>query len=159
MKKRFSILLSAIMLMSIATGCSDSGEETTTDSQTTVEQGATDSKFDISTEITIISREDGSGTRGAFTELFDIIEKTEDGKKIDMTTDYADITQSTGVMLTSVSSNEHAIGYVSLGSLSNEVKALSIDGVSATKENIKNEGNYSVDPSKTKINVEKTCSI
>ncbi len=87
--------------------------------------------------ITVISREDGSGTRGAFVELFKIEEKDADGNKVDLTTEDADITNNTSVMMTSVSGNERAIGYISLGSLNDTVKALKIDGAAATVENIK----------------------
>ncbi len=93
--------------------------------------------------ITVISREDGSGTRGAFIELFGIEKKDANGVKIDYTIDSADITNSTSVMLTSVAQNKSAIGYISLGSLNDTVKALSIDGAAATAENIKN-GAYKI---------------
>lgn len=104
---------------------------------------ATKSGFDMSSEITVISREDGSGTRGAFVELFGIEQKDVNGEKVDHTVSTADITQSTGVMMTSVSQNTHAIGYISLGSLNDSVKALKIDGAEATVENIKN-GSYKI---------------
>ena len=91
----------------------------------------------IAEEINVISREDGSGTRGAFVELFGIEQKNEAGEKIDYTTDECDITNSTSVMMTSVAGNECAIGYISLGSLNDTVKALEIDGAAATVENIK----------------------
>ena len=94
-------------------------------------------------DITICSREDGSGTRGAFIELFGIEEKDADGNKIDNTTEEANITNSTEVMLTSVAGDEYAIGYVSLGSLNDTVKALKIDGAEATAENIK-AGTYKI---------------
>ena len=97
----------------------------------------------LADEINVISREDGSGTRGAFIELFGIEQKNEAGEKIDCTTDECDITNSTSVMMTSVFGNENAIGYISLGSLNDAVKALAIDGAEASVENIK-AGAYSV---------------
>ena len=97
----------------------------------------------VAEEINVISREDGSGTRGAFIELFGIEQKDADGNKVDYTTDEADITNSTSVMMTSVSSNPSAIGYISMGSLNETVKALAIDGVAASVENIK-AGSYTV---------------
>ena len=97
----------------------------------------------VAEEINVISREDGSGTRGAFIELFGIEQKNADGKKIDYTTDDCDITNSTSVMMTSVAGNDCAIGYISLGSMNDTVKALKIDGVEASVENIKN-GTYKV---------------
>ena len=101
------------------------------------------SVFALADEINVISREDGSGTRGAFVELFGIEQKNAEGKKIDYTTDECDITNSTSVMMTSVAGNDCAIGYISLGSLNNTVKALAIDGTEATVENIK-AGTYNV---------------
>ena len=100
-------------------------------------------KWNKKSAISVISREDGSGTRGAFIELFGIEQKNSAGKKIDYTTDEATITNSTAVMLTSVASDKYAIGYVSLGSLNNSVKALKIDGADATVANIKN-GSYKI---------------
>ena len=96
-----------------------------------------------SNEITVISREDGSGTRGAFVELFGIEEKDSDGNKVDKTIATAEITNSTNVMMTTVEGNKNAIGYVSLGSLNEKVKVVEIDGAEATVENIKN-GSYKV---------------
>ena len=94
-------------------------------------------KWNKKSAISVISREDGSGTRGAFIELFGIEQKNSAGKKVDYTTDEATITNSTAVMLTSVASDKYAIGYVSLGSLNNSVKALKIDGVIPSEETIK----------------------
>ena len=85
--------------------------------------------------INVISREDGSGTRGAFIELFGIQEE-KDGAKVDMTTVDASITNSTSVMMTTVAGDENAIGYISLGSLNDTVKAVKIDGAEATAENV-----------------------
>ena len=101
------------------------------------------SAFALAEEINVISREDGSGTRGAFIELFGIEQKNEAGEKIDYTTDDCDITNSTSVMMTSVAGNDCAIGYISLGSMNETVKALTIDGAAASVENIKN-GSYKV---------------
>ena len=92
--------------------------------------------------INLVSREEGSGTRGAFVEIFDLLQKQGD-KKIDMTSPRAEITNSTAVMLTTIARNKNAIGYVSLGALSNSVKALNIDGVAPTAANIKSK-KYSV---------------
>lgn len=100
-------------------------------------------KWNENSEINVISREEGSGTRGAFIELFGIEKKSADGKKIDFTTDEASITNSTAVMMTTVSQNQYAIGYISLGSLNDSVKAVKIDGAAATVENIKN-GTYKI---------------
>lgn len=92
--------------------------------------------------INLVSREEGSGTRGAFVEIFDLLQK-QGNKKIDMTSPRAEITNSTAVMLTTIARNKNAIGYVSLGALNNSVKALNIDGVAPTAANIKSK-KYSV---------------
>lgn len=100
-------------------------------------------KWNKKSAINVISREDGSGTRGAFIELFGIEKKDSSGKKIDFTTEEAAITNSTAVMMTSVSQDKYAIGYISLGSLNDSVKALKVDNSSASVENIKN-GSYKI---------------
>ena len=102
----------------------------------------TESDWDNTRDISVISREDGSGTRGAFVELFGIQEEI-DGEKVDMTTEEASITNSTSVMMSSVAQDEYAIGYISLGSLDDSIKALTIDGAEATAENIKS-GTYKI---------------
>ncbi|MBE5922612.1 MAG: phosphate ABC transporter substrate-binding protein [Lachnospiraceae bacterium] len=94
--------------------------------------------------ITVLTREDGSGTRGAFIELFGIEEKNADGKKVDNTVETAEITNSTAVMMQTVSGNKNSIGYVSLGSLNKDmVKAVKVDSAEASVENVKN-GSYKV---------------
>ncbi|MDO5540441.1 MAG: substrate-binding domain-containing protein [Eubacteriales bacterium] len=93
--------------------------------------------------ISVISREDGSGTRGAFIELFGVEEKDADGNKVDNTTIDASITNNTAVMMSTVAGDTSAIGYISLGSLNDTVKAVKIDGAQATAENIK-DGTYKV---------------
>ena len=94
-------------------------------------------------EITVVSREDGSGTRGAFVELFGVQDEDDKGEKTDMTTEDATITSSTEVVMTTVAGNKNAIGYCSLGSLNDTVKAVKIDGVEATVDNI-NNGKYAI---------------
>ena len=100
-------------------------------------------KFNNKKSISVLSREDGSGTRGAFIELFGIEKKDANGKKVDYITEEAAITNSTAVMLTSVAGDGYAIGYVSLGSLNDSVKAVKIDGADATVANITN-GSYKI---------------
>ena len=105
MKKFIAVLSVATMAAGLAVGCgsSDSGSS---------DDKSSKGDWDSSNDITIVSREDGSGTRGAFIELFGIEEK-KDGEKVDMTTDDAQITNSTSVMLTTVAGDDYAIGYVS----------------------------------------------
>lgn len=100
-------------------------------------------EFNVNQEITVVSREDGSGTRGAFIELVGVQEKNADGKKVDKTTKEAIIADKTDVMLSQVAGNESAIGYVSVASLNENVKALKVDGIEPTTETIKT-GNYKV---------------
>ncbi|WP_373713536.1 substrate-binding domain-containing protein [Streptococcus sp.] len=104
--------------------------------------GSSDSSSQGST-INVVSREEGSGTRGAFIELFGVQEKNADGEKVDLTTNTAIVTNSTAVMLTTVGGDANAIGYASLGSLDDTNKILQIDGVDATVENIK-DGSYKI---------------
>jgi len=94
-------------------------------------------------EITVVSREAGSGTRGAFVELTGVEAKDADGKKVDMTYEDAIIQNGTAQVITTVEGDENAIGYISLGSLGDTVKAVTVGGVEATPENVKN-GSYSV---------------
>ncbi|HIZ76846.1 MAG TPA: substrate-binding domain-containing protein [Firmicutes bacterium] len=101
--------------------------------------GASTGNFDQAGDITVVSREDGSGTRGAFVELFGIEEEDADGNTVDNTTDDAVIANKTDVMLTNIAGDPQSIGYVSLGSLNDTVKAVTIDGVEATADNVKNE--------------------
>ncbi len=105
--------------------------------------GCSESKWNKNSSINVLSREEGSGTRGAFVELFGVEKKNDQGKKVDYTTDEASITNSTAVMLTTVAGNKYAIGYVSLGSLSSAVKAVKIDGSDASVNNI-NNGSYKI---------------
>ena len=127
MKKSLKKCLGAVLLMAAGAGscCYAAG------------------KWNKKSQIDVISREDGSGTRGAFIEIFGIEKKNAEGKKIDYTTEEAAITNSTAVMLSSVAGDKYAIGYVSLGSLNNSVKALQIDGAEASVENI-NNGSYKI---------------
>ena len=137
LKKFIAILSVATMTAGLAVGCGSSDSASSDD-----KSSKSESDWDSSNDITIVSREDGSGTRGAFIELFGIEEK-KDGEKVDMTTDDAQITNSTSVMLTTVAGDDYAIGYVSLGSLNDTVKAVKIDGAEASVDNVKN-GSYKV---------------
>ncbi|SHI68933.1 substrate-binding domain-containing protein [Parasporobacterium paucivorans] len=101
-----------------------------------------DKNFDPKKGITVISREDGSGTRGAFSDLFELVVKTDD-TQTDTTTLEAIIANKTGVVISDVVSDMYAIGYVSIGSLNESVKAVKINGVEAVGENVKN-GTYEV---------------
>lgn len=104
--------------------------------------GTACAEFDASKSITVISREEGSGTRGAFVELTGVEQKIDD-KKVDMTTEDAQITNNTSAMLMTVAGDAQAIGYVSLGSLNDSVKAVKVAGVEATAENVAN-GTYAI---------------
>ena len=93
--------------------------------------------------ISVVTREEGSGTRGAFIELTGVEEKDADGNKVDNTTVDAISVNSTAIVMTTVSGNDKAIGYISLGSLNDTVKPLQIDGVDPTADNI-NNGTYTL---------------
>ena len=147
MKKKVAVLLiTGIMAVAMtACGSSNSGTDNSgsTDGTAKTESSAdADGDWDNTRDITVVSREDGSGTRGAFVELFGIEEEVN-GEKVDMTTEEANITNSTSVMMSTVAQDEYAIGYISLGSLDDSVKAVKIDGSEATAENIKN-GSYKI---------------
>ena len=145
MKKFIALMAVTGMIASMAAGCGSSSDTTdnSADGNTADATDTASSDWDNTSDITIVSREDGSGTRGAFIELFGIEQKQDDGTKVDMTTTDAQITNNTSVMMTTVADNEYAIGYISLGSLDDSVKALKIDGAEATADNIEN-GSYKV---------------
>ncbi len=105
--------------------------------------GDSSESSDSGESINVVSREDGSGTRGAFVELFGVEQEDENGETVDMTTESASITNSTAVMMTTVAGDANAIGYISLGSLDDSVKAVKIDGAEATVDNVKS-GDYKV---------------
>lgn len=119
------------------TGCGSSNGASGSDAGSGSDTGS------ASQPISVVSREDGSGTRGAFVELTGVEEKDADGNKTDNTTADAIISNSTEIMMTTVSGDEYAIGYSSTGSLNDTVKALNVDGVEPTAQNIK-DGKYSL---------------
>ena len=152
-RKITAVLAAALLTMTAMTACSGgaassaSSETPSSESSAASAQSASSEETtggDMTGEITVLSREDGSGTRGAFIELFGIEQKNDAGEKEDMTTDDAQITNSTSVMMTTVQGNPKAIGYISLGSLDESVvKAVEIDGAAPTVENVK-AGTYKV---------------
>ena len=132
-KKIFALLMTSVMMLSVAacsSGNSEEGEATAEGTEQTTE---------MSGPISVVAREEGSGTRGAFVELMGVVDEDDN----DITTLNAEITNSTSVMLTTVAGNPSAIGYVSLGSLSDDVKAVKVDGAEATPDNVK-AGTYTV---------------
>ena len=136
--KKFIAILSVVSMMAVAAvGCGSNGSDAGSDAGS---DSGSESSWDAASTITAVTREEGSGTRGAFTELFGVVDENDN----DMITLDAQTTNSTAVMMTTVSENEYAIGYISLGSLDESlVKAVKIDGVDATAENIEN-GTYKV---------------
>lgn len=144
LKKFISVLAVATMIAGALAGCGSSEADNAGSAEAAAETAGADESGSGAMEgmITVVSREDGSGTRGAFVELFGV-EEEQNGEKVDMTTQEASITNSTSVMLTTVAGDPYAIGYVSLGALNDSVKALLIDGVEATGENVSN-GSYKI---------------
>lgn len=122
-------VLGVCLLFALFAGCVSSKDDT--------------SSFDKSSDEKIVAlcREDGSGTRNAFSELFELIEEKQDGRKEDRTSPHAAVSNSTAVMLTSVANDPAAISYVSMGSLNDTIKALRIDGILADPEHVK-DGSY-----------------
>lgn len=122
MKKILSMAIAASMIVAALTGCGGNGSD----------------------KISVLTREEGSGTRGAFIELLGIEQKDAAGNKTDKTITSAETTNSTSVMITTVEGNKNAIGYISLGSLADaNVKALKVDGVEANTDTVKS-GEYKV---------------
>lgn len=144
MKKIMCLFVCGLLTVGALTGC-ESSADTTTDSGNTTTDAAADAAgdFDTSSDISVVSREDGSGTRGAFIELFGVEEKDANGDKVDYTTDEAIIANSTEIVMTTVAGDDYAIGYSSLGSLNDTVKAVKIDGAEPTADNI-NNGSYTI---------------
>jgi phosphate transport system substrate-binding protein len=148
-RKLMALLLMGALSIAALSGCdsssssSESSSETSTAGTTAAETSASSEAKALTGPITVVTREEGSGTRGAFIELLKIEEKDANGSKVDHTSKEAVQANKTDVMLTQVASDEAAIGYVSLGSLNDTVKAVKVDGVEATVENIKN-GSYKV---------------
>ncbi len=145
-RKVLALTLCAATVAGLAlAGCGNAAGEGETDSSTAGADAEAESTgdFDTSSAITVLSREDGSGTRSAFIELFGIEQENADGEKEDMTTVEATITNNTEVMMSTVAGDPYAIGYCSLGSLNDTVKAVKIDGAEATTDNV-SAGTYKV---------------
>ncbi len=132
-RKIFVAGLAAVLTLSVFSGCGSGGGGGFAGGEDDTDLNGQD--------IYVLTREEGSGTRNAFIELFGIEEKDADGNKVDHTTQTAEITNSTSVIMMTVAGNKAAVGYISLGSLDDSVKALQVDGVEATADNIKN-GDY-----------------
>lgn len=120
MKKTISLILGLVLGITMITGCSS------------------DDLGSLGT-INVVSREDGSGTRGAFVEIIGVLEEDSEGNKNDNTYEEAIVQSGTDAVLTTVAGDINTIGYISLGSLNDRVKALKIDDVKGTSENLQNE--------------------
>ena len=129
MKKLLAFGMTACLTVGMLAGCNS--------------DGGNGGEFNQDETISVVSREEGSGTRGAFVELFGVEQEDENGETVDMTTPEAITNNQTSVVMTTVAGDEYAIGYISMGSLDDTVKALQIDGVDATVDNI-NSGDYTV---------------
>ena len=149
-----AVVTAAAMMMSLAACGSSAADSTPAASESTASSEAASGEaapaeseaaadFDTDQDITVISREDGSGTRGAFIELTGVEEKNADGQKVDNTTEGAAIQSSTNGVMTAVANDETAIGYISLGSLNDSVKAVKVGGIEASAETV-NDGSYTL---------------
>lgn len=159
MKKKIAMILAMSLAAMSMTACGSSSTTATTAAATqaattaaateaattaaAAEAPAETEAAKASGPISVVSREDGSGTRGAFIELFGVEVKNDAGEKVDMTTEDAEITNSTSVMMTTIAGNTAAIGYISLGSLNDTVKAVKIDDAKASVDTIK-DGSYKI---------------
>lgn len=137
-KKITATALFGVLAVSAFAGCGGAKSSSNGSS----DAGSDAAKFDASKTISVVTREEGSGTRDAFTELTGVLVKDGDNKT-DNTTTSAVTINSTEAVITNVKDNEAAIGYISLGSLNDTVKALKIGGVEATADNVKS-GDYAV---------------
>lgn len=137
-KKITATALFGVLAVSAFAGCGSAGSSSNGSS----DAGSDAAKFDASKTISVVTREEGSGTRDAFTELTGVLVKDGDNKT-DNTTTSAVTINSTESVITNVKDNDAAIGYISLGSLNDTVKALKIGGVEATADNVKS-GDYAV---------------
>lgn len=143
MKKIVSLVLVALMISVFAVGCTQANEPAPANPGETPAETPTASDFDVDEIINVVSREDGSGTRGAFIEIVGILEKDADGNEVDRTYEEAIIQNGTDAILTTVAGDEYAIGYISIGSLNDSVKAVKIEGVEPTSETVQN-GSYKI---------------
>lgn len=131
MKRNLSLVLVTVLLIGVITGCSKSAAP------------PTGNDFDANKTINLVSREDGSGTRGAFVEIVGILEKDSSGNKVDRTYEEAIIQNSTDAVMTTVAGDKYSIGYISLGSLNDTVKAIKVENIEATSDNVK-DGSYKI---------------
>ena len=161
--KNTKIIAAALSLGLVLTACGNNNAENTaeepasTETTDTAETTETEETADEAEEkeeetdtanaedydFSVVSREDGSGTRGAFIELVGLEEEASDGSKEDKTTVDAVVQNSTNGVMTTVAQDPSAIGYISLGSLNDTVKPVKVEGVEATEENIES-GDYKI---------------
>lgn len=165
MKKFMSLAMTGVLVLGMA-ACGGGNTETDAPAADSAAESTTEAASEASSEaaseasseagseaadagaamegfINVISREDGSGTRSAFVELMGIEQEDENGEKVDMTLPEAQISNSTSAVMTTVAGDVSAIGYISLGSLDDSVKAVSVNGVEPTADNVKS-GDYVV---------------
>ncbi len=152
--RKITLSAAALLMVAALAGCSgnntssSANSSSAADASSAADSSAADNSADntaskLTTDITVVSREDGSGTRGAFVELMGIEQKNDAGEKEDMTRGDAEISNSTNGVMMSVAGNVDAIGYISLGSLNDTVKALDVNGVECSVDDIKS-GDYVV---------------
>lgn len=132
--------MSILSLSLILAACG--GDDTDTDTDTGSEDSGTEEvagDFDASSDIHVITREDGSGTRTAFTEIAGVVDENDD----DIITPTATVQNGTNAVMQGVAGDVYSIGYISLGSLNDSVKAVSVNGVAAEADLVAS-GEYEV---------------
>ena len=146
-KKAACVVLSAMMMFGVVTGCAEKKDSSSSENNSVAAEQESNENDDENTSmsgvISVVSRENGSGTRGAFVELTGVEEKDADGNKVDNTTLDAIIANSTDVVMNNIAGDTNAIGYISLGSLNDKVKAVKVDGVEASVDTVK-DGSYAI---------------
>lgn len=140
--KLLSVLAAGVIMASAFAGCGGNSSSTASGDNSSNAGSSNTSAFDTSKTLSVITREQGSGTRDAFVELTGVLVKDGDTKTDTTRTDAVTV-NGTEAVITNVKGNDAAIGYISLGSLNDSVKALKIEDVDATAENVKS-GEYKI---------------
>ena len=135
MRKLITSVCAAALVLTALAGCSGEGSGTQSNGSSSA------SNFDSTKSISVVTREQGSGTRDAFVELTGLLVKDDAGNQTDTTVKSAVTLNGTQAVMSNIAGNQYAIGYISLGSLGDDVKAVSVNGVAPSAETVK-DGSY-----------------